>query len=197
MNYPIENYQKLLYKECHRVSAKWHVDFDDMLSCAYEIYVWTLNNYDGESAKFSTYLTTQLKGRLVDEAKKIKRVIPSLYSDMDREDDDLYFEDTIKARDEVGSDVSAILNSAKDVLSYEAYQMLKWYLTFPSEVDCNNDSDYSFSCRKKLGISKVASEMGVEEIKNFWRNYQMKDNSWVFEDESKTSDEFNFGLLAS
>lgn len=173
MNYPLEKYQNLIYSECHKVCRKWGVDFDDMLSCAYEIYVWTLNNYNGESAKFSTYLTIQLKGRLVDEAKKIKRVIPSLYSDYDKPEDDLCFEDTLKARDEVGSNVSKILTDAEDVLSYEAYSMLKWYLTFPTEVNENNGNDYSFSCRKKLGLSKIAAETGVEEIKRFWRNYEV------------------------
>ncbi|MFA5048698.1 MAG: sigma factor [Patescibacteria group bacterium] len=54
-------YKKLIDKKAYQVSMKWKYDVDDLKSEGYLIFLESLKKYDESKAKFSTYLTWNLK----------------------------------------------------------------------------------------------------------------------------------------
>jgi hypothetical protein len=56
----LSEYHNMLYKRAHEVSAKYKVEFSEVLSDAYEIFCKAVNTYDDSIASFSTHLCCRL-----------------------------------------------------------------------------------------------------------------------------------------
>jgi len=57
-----EDYQKLICKLAHKYSLLTGIEFDELLSAGNEKFVTCQKTYDSNKAKFSTYLTWELRG---------------------------------------------------------------------------------------------------------------------------------------
>lgn len=164
--------EKIIYFLAHKYSTSKKVDFDDMVEVGYEYYVWCLNNFDStKKMKFSTYLYMQINARMADEINKMKKQVDILYEGIKSSTDDkLRFEDLLKAKDSFNDSYkNQVLLEAKKDLSYEAYLILDWLLSFKWCRKGHTNPTKLF-CQRETGLSKVSVETGYEEIKRWWMN---------------------------
>ena len=174
-----ENCRNLIYK---LTFARWRVmkasradvEFEDLLSEAYFIYAWCLENYKSDkNSKFTTYLYIQLRGRLKDYYNFAMRSM-YLYEDALHEpypetDIDCYEDSILSKEYDMDKSVEAMLSDAKVLLSYEAYGVLKYILSREWESKSRRTSPKTSQISKKFGYSKEIVESIMGEIRRFWK----------------------------
>lgn len=151
-------------------SSRKDIQFDDVHSEAMLIYAMCLKNYDSSKGmKFTTYLYTNLKGRLNDFYRCTMKPIEH-YEDMNDYDSrrhmEIRYEDTIIENERKND---AFLVEAKKELSYEGFQVLKYIL---SEEWISNKvrSKPTIKCiMTKFGYSSLIVESILGEIRDFWK----------------------------
>ena len=149
------------------------IEFEDLLSEGYWVYAWCLKNYDDhKKTKFTTYLYTQLNGRLRDYYTS-KITTMNLYEDYVDEDCDkkTSFEDQlVSKRYDLSEDLVYLNIDASENLSYEAQDILKFILSRKWETASNHKAPSNERISKMTGYPKDIVNSAMGEIKHFWTN---------------------------
>lgn len=165
---------KMVLEQWNKMKFKRNdVDFEELLSEGYLIYSWCLQNYDdSKKVKFTTYLYTQLKGRLDDyyhfgfRANK-----ENLYEDCKPENLDIKndYESTISSPDyNLDKERIELYEEADKELSYEANEVLKFILSRKWECASRRNKPTNAQISKKFGYPEYIVESIMGEIKSFW-----------------------------
>lgn len=166
-----EDYKNMIMERAHYVSKKYGVDFDEMVSVGYEVYVNSLRTFNEEKgAKFGTYLYIQLN-EVANEAKRIRKRGCSLFSEFESdEDEDFDFSDYIGSIDyNINND--ELIEKAKSELSFEAFRLFKWAISF-SWQNWDKQRVANIPTKKMAikgcGFSRDVVESAWGECESFW-----------------------------
>ena len=150
-------------------SKRKDVEFEDVLSEAYWIYSWCLKNWkEGAGSKFTTYLYTQLRGRLADYYK-IQAKLMNLYEDItigDEEESKSVIE-TVSKEYDLSAELTEFLDDAKEVLSYEALTVLKYLLSWEWKSQSKHKVPSNGILCKHFGYPPDVMGSVMGEIKKF------------------------------
>ena len=148
------------------------VQFDDVYAEGQLIYAQCLQSYSGsKSCKFTTYLYQNLLGRLEDyyrcTMKKIRHYED--YASNNKHDgvDDNSYECTIESCD-YNLDDNELLVTAKEELSYEGYQVLKYIISLEWQNAHAKVKPNTVSISRKFGYTPEIVDSIMGEIKLFW-----------------------------
>lgn len=166
-------HERIIYFLAHKWCKKRKgVDLDDMIEVGYEYYVWCLNNFDPtKKMKFSSYFFMQLNQRMLDEIRRSKHHVDLLYEDMvpSWREREMSFENLLAAPAELSDEYRAeLLKDAKREISYEAFIILDWILSFKWLVPGRHNTPTQLFCQRCTGLSQVAVKTGYLEIKRWW-----------------------------
>lgn len=173
-----ESYRNMIYKLAlskYRSIKKSRPDiqFEDLHSEAMLIYTMCLRSYKGsKNTKFSTYLYTNLLGRLKDYCNHTLKPITH-YEDFNRylnaPDEYKRYEDYIVSYyDNVNN--KELFESAKEKLSYEGYQVFKFILSMEWVSKKVKTKPSVKSIMEKFGYEQMIVESILGEIRDFWNN---------------------------
>ena len=146
------------------------MEFDDVLAEAYWIYSMCLANFDeGKGMKFTTYLYQNLKARLRDYYRgKMKPLIRYEEFNVEGKDGSVKsYEDSLVSPDYNMNDVE-LMQSAKEELSYEAFQVFKYILSREWESPRQKVKPTNACLAKHFGYTMELIESIMEEIGEFW-----------------------------
>lgn len=169
------------------------VEFDDVLGEAYLIYAWCLQNYDcTKDTKFSTYLYMQLRGRLCDYYN-FTFAYMDLYENHNANKDDVdsnAYEDSIVSGDyEIDKETEELYETAKEQLSFEANEVLRYILSREWENKQRHCSPSIGQISKKFGYPNQVVSSILGEIKVFWRSRPtLRSEEFFYNDDCGKSD---------
>lgn len=148
------------------------VQFDDVYAEGQLIYAQCLQSYSGsKGTKFTTFLFQNLMGRLEDYYKCTMKEI-SHYEDFATNakhngTEDNSYESTIESRN-YNIDDNELMVVAKEELSYEGYQVLK-YIISQEWVNAHAKArPNTLSISRKFGYTPAIVDSVMGEIKSFW-----------------------------
>ena len=161
-----EKYLSLIRKSAHFYAKKWNIDYEEVEAQGFLIYCESIDTFDFNKSRFSTYLTWQLK-RLNDFCRTYRRQRGDLIEDYFRNNDNSEIDSicgSIPANSE-NITMAEILEIAIDYLSKEAYSMLKWILGRNWEMKGRLKPSIplamrKFNCTRKQ-VEKIWNEIGV------------------------------------
>jgi DNA-directed RNA polymerase specialized sigma subunit len=157
------------HKECKK---RPDLEFDDILGEAMCIYSTCLTTYkESKGMKFSTYLYQNLYQRLIDYTMFTMRKYTH-YEDFNivgKDGSMKQYEETIVSP-EYDINNEELLASAKDELSYEAFQVLKYILSREWEGPRQKQKPTDAYLAKHFGYSLDLVKSVMYEIKRFWNN---------------------------
>jgi RNA polymerase sigma factor (sigma-70 family) len=78
-----EDYKRLIFKLAHTYSSLTGIEFDELVSAGNEKFVTCQKTYDPKKAKFSTYLTWELRGLFREMQRKQKRLQMNTVHDLE------------------------------------------------------------------------------------------------------------------
>ena len=168
-----ESCKKMIYK---LVDRKYHkmkfkrpdVQFDDLMSEGFLIYSMCLANYKGDkSAKFTTYLYTNLVGRLDDYYHcTMKKIVHYEDFNLNDSDDEERFENQLVSNYDLNN--SDLLVCAKENLSYEAYKVFEFIVSCKWQNAGNRSNPSDAVIAKAIGLPRIVVSSVMGEIKQFW-----------------------------
>ena len=163
-----DEYVNLIRKRAHHYSSMYKVEYSEMESQGFLIYCECLEKYDCAKANFITFLYIQLN-RLGDFAKTYNRQKGCLIQDNISNDDDEIenIEDSINSKDYYLPTINDLLREAKDELSDQAFQLLKWIVEKQWEKKNKRTPTISMAS-KYFNINKITMEKFWIECKDFW-----------------------------
>ena len=175
-----ESCKNMIYKlalnryKAVRESGRFDIQFDDLHSEAMLIYTMCLQTYKGNKGmKFSTYLFTNLQGRLKDYCEHSLKPIAhyeDLNSYVNAPDEFKRYEDNIVSNyDFVDEDSAKFLDFAKDKLSYEAFEVLKYIMSMNWVSKKVKTKPSVKSITQKFGYEPMIVESIMGEIRDFWK----------------------------
>ena len=148
------------------------VQFDDVYAEGQLIYAQCLQSYTGsKGTKFTTYLFQNLLGRLEDYYRCTMKEIRH-YEDYSRNSnhsgtEDNSYESTIESCD-YNLDNNDLLITAKEELSYEGYQVLKYIISLEWQNAHAKIRPNTVSISCKFGYTPEIVDSIMGEIKSFW-----------------------------
>lgn len=148
------------------------LEFDDILAEGMCIYSTCLTNFDGSKGmKFSTYLYMNLLARLRDYTQFAMRQFKS-YEDfnmLEKDGVEKRYEDLIVSKQyDLNND--DLMDSAKEELSYEAFQVFKYILSREWENVRQKQKPTPAYIAKHFGYSRELVDSVLYEIRCFWNN---------------------------
>lgn len=145
------------------------VQFDDVYAEAQLIYANCLKSYTcSKGCKFTTYLYQNLLGRLPDFYRCTMKQIIHYEDFQDKNCDDASsFEGNIETCD-YNLDNSDLLETAKEELSYEGFQVFKYIISREWENAHAKVKPATKSIASKFGYPEFVIESIMGEIKQFW-----------------------------
>lgn len=176
-NTDFESCKNMIYKLSLRMynskkSKRPDIQFDDVYAEGQLIYVQCLQSYTGnKGCKFTTYLYQNLVGRLAAMYKCTLKPM-SHYEDLNfgeasGDDREISFESRLESCN-YNIDDNDLLITAKEELSYEGYQVLKFIISRDWEhAHAKAQPSIGQICRK-FGYSQNIVESIMGEIKQFW-----------------------------
>ena len=171
-----ESCKNMIYKLSHQrynimKSKRPDIDLEDLIAEGMAIYCWCLKNYkESSQAKFTTYLYMNLRERLLDYyACTLKQI--NYYEDynfIDKNGTESKFEDTIVSPDyNMESD---LLDVAKEELSYEALQVMKFIISREWVDKSHVTKPTKAQVVKKFGYMPEIVDSIFAELSRFWNN---------------------------
>ena len=196
-NSSLDNCKNMIYK---LAMDRWfrmkknrpEVEFDDVLSEAYLIYAWCLQNYDNsKNTKFTTYLYMQLRGRLCDYYNFTFSYM-DLYENYaiksDSFDDNSYEDLIVSGNYELDEETEDLYVLAKEELSFEANEVLGYILSRDWENSQRHCGPSIGQICKKFGYPRQVVESVMGEIGAFWRKRPTLRSEEFFYNENRKSD---------
>lgn len=146
------------------------LEFEDILSEAYLIYSMCLQNFKGnKNNKFSTYLYTNLWGRLRDYCRvTIKPIYHYEDKNFTNKDGEVsrYEESIISPEYEI--DNADLMKLAKEELSYEGFVVFQYIVKREWEVGNKRTFPTNGSLAKHFGYTIDIMNSIMGEIRQFW-----------------------------
>ena len=173
MEAKFDDYKNMLWKLALARYNTMHnlrrdMEFDDVLSQAYLIYAWCIQNFkEGKGMKFSTYLYMQVRGRLADYYNHNLKPM-TLYEDFSMEDDEDGFEVTL-TKDYTSSNgrVLDLLDDAEKELSWEAMTTLRYLMSNKWRNLRSGKCPRNSQLTKALGYPPEVLDSVMGEIRGF------------------------------
>lgn len=164
-----EKYVNLIRQRAHEYADKFDVDYSEMESQGFLIYCECLEKFDVNKSSFSTYLYIQL-GRLGDFAKTYKRqqgfLIQDYYANtLDYEIDNDY--ELLIEQQKENPSLRLLLEDAKNILSDNAFVLLKWILGRTWERKYRTKPTLAMAT-SRFNVPKQVISRAWNECKDYW-----------------------------
>ena len=160
-----EKYVNLIRKRAHFYSKKYKIDYQELESQGFEIYVYALNNFDISKSTFSTHLYIELN-RLDDYCQSYKRIANDIQFAIDTEGRNQ--EDNIQSKAET-IEMNQLLEDAKNKLSDKGYKLFNWILSWEWDKKYITKPTINIAC-KHFEKPRRQMEKIWNECKNYWNN---------------------------
>lgn len=163
-----DKFVDLIRKRAWEYSKKWGIEYSEMESQGYLIYCECLEKFDSNKARFSTYLYTELN-RLGDFARTYNRQKGELIQDyFIVEDEEIDVQEQLESR-ESSLSLSNLLFEAKNILSEDSMEILKWIVQRSWERKNKKTPTISMAVNH-FNKSREYIEKCWNEIFSFWNN---------------------------
>jgi len=146
------------------VARTYGLDYEELISDAYVLFIEAMLKYDEERGKFSTFLWHKLRGLADLHYRENKDIIRVEYREV---------------MHDLSSSVPGIFGSflkrielqscVETELSEDAQEVLGYVLDLPDQRHTVNSLVMRF--RRDRGWSVKRAEMTMKEIRDWWRNY--------------------------
>lgn len=164
-----EKYVNLIRQRAHEYADRFKVDYSEMESQGFLIYCECLEKFDITKSNFSTYLYIQL-GRLGDFAKTYRRqqgfLIQDYYTNvLDYEIGNDY--ETLIEQQKENPSLKLLLDDAKQVLSDNAFLLMKWILGRSWERKYKRKPTLAMAV-SRFNVPEQVIDRAWNECKEYW-----------------------------
>jgi len=167
-----EKYVNLIRDVAWKTAKKYNLDYDDMESQGYFIYVMALESYDVTKSSFSTYLYIQLQGRLNDYALKTRKINEKEDGVVYELDEDEYKLDPLLLSCESKNyDLqNKFIRLAKKKLDADSYKVFEFLIGFEWMKDRRKKPTIT-DVMRKFKVNRNYASVLWNNCRNFWKNF--------------------------